>query len=324
VVMHLSPDRTSHLPDILARHTGMPVLSFENGMLLEAGKVYVMPPGRVMTVVDGKLALRESDLTEHAPSAIDRFFNSLAEQFADHVIGIVLSGTGTDGALGLKAIKDRGGLTIAQGEDGTAPLFSGMPQSAVAAGAIDIQLSAEEIGPRLALAIADIRRSDQSSATHDAERSERLRLEIAALLHAQLNHDFSGYKPSSFMHRVQRRVNLLQLANLEAYIDYLKATPAEATLLFRDLLISVTSFFRDAESFSAIETEVISALFKDKSPTEEVRVWVPGVDPPPRLSGLTVCSAGRAAAARFPGRRREKRCARHAAAPGRFAAPVRA
>lgn len=276
IVMHLSGGRKSHLPDILSRHTGMPVLKAEHGLPLEANTVYVMPPGMVMTIADGHLQLNTSSVTEHAPSVIDRFFNSLAEQFGDHAIGIVLSGTGADGALGLKAIKDRGGLTIAQGEDGTAPLFAGMPESAVAAGAIDIQLSVEDIGPRLVSAIAAIRVSDQASDNKDRERTERLRLDIATVLHDQLNHDFSGYKPSTFLRRVQRRMNVLQLANLEAYVDYLKKTPGEATLLFRDLLISVTSFFRDTEAFRALETEVIPELFRNKDSREEVRVWVPG------------------------------------------------
>ncbi|MEO8747300.1 MAG: chemotaxis protein CheB, partial [Rhodanobacter sp.] len=276
VLMHLSGDRPSHLPDILARHTGMPVLKIEDGMALEPDKVYVMPPGVLLTIDDGHLRLRKPDITDRVPTVIDRFFNSLAEQYGHCAIGIVLSGTGADGALGLKAIKERGGLTLAQGEDGTAPLFAGMPESAVAVGAIDLQLSVEEMGPRLASAIADMQVADDASQGKEGKRAEKLRLEIAGLLHAQLNHDFSGYKPSTFMRRVHRRVNVLQLANLEAYVDYLGATPAEAHLLFCDLLISVTSFFRDDEAFSAIETYVIPELFKGKRAAGEVRVWVPG------------------------------------------------
>ena len=276
VVMHLSRERASHLPDILTRHTDMPVLTAKHGMLVEAERIYVMPPGVFMTVSEGRLQLSPATVAERAPSVIDRFFNSLAERYGDRAIGIVLSGTGTDGAVGLKSIKERGGLTIAQAEGGTVPLFSGMPKSAIATGAVDLQLSVEEMGPRLSSAIRDITQPDRAAEELDDERLERLRLEIAGLLHAQLKHDFSGYKPSTFLRRVWRRMSVLELVNLEAYVDHLKTTPGEATLLFRDLLISVTSFFRDAEAFDAIESVVIPELFKGKQCNDEVRVWVPG------------------------------------------------
>ncbi|MEO8777546.1 MAG: chemotaxis protein CheB [Rhodanobacter sp.] len=276
VVMHLSRDRASHLADILVRHSGMPVTTAEHGMRIMAEHIYVMPPGVFMTVGDGRLQLKESMIAERVPSVIDRFFNSLAQHYGDHAIGIVLSGTGADGALGLKSIKERGGLTIAQGDDGSVPMFDGMPRSAIATGIIDLQLSVEEIGPRLVSAIHDITKTDQAAEAFDSQHADRLRLEIAEILQAQLNHDFSGYKPSTFLRRVRRRMSVLELAHMEAYVDHLRKTPSEANLLFRDLLISVTSFFRDSEAFEAIERFVIPELFKGKFAGDEIRVWVPG------------------------------------------------
>lgn len=276
VVMHLSRERPSHLPDILARHTGMPVLKAEHHMRIQPEHIYVMPPGVFMTVADKRLQLAESAIAERVPSVIDRFFNSLAQHYGDHAIGIVLSGTGADGALGLKSIKERGGLTIAQGEDGTVPMFDGMPRSAIATGVIDLQISVEDMGPRLYSSIRDMVKGDQATEQFDSQRAERLRLEIAELLQAQLNHDFSGYKPSTFLRRVRRRMSVLELMDMEAYVEHLEKTPAEANMLFRDLLISVTSFFRDAEAFDAIRNIVIPEMFKGKRATDEIRVWVPG------------------------------------------------
>ena len=276
VVMHLSSSRESHLADILSRHTTMPVSEAAQHQLVEPNEVYVMPPGKAMTVKDGRLQLAQAPQGERMPLVIDRFFNSLAEEYRDHAIGVVLSGTGADGALGLKVVKECGGMTFAQGEDGTVPLFAGMPQSAIAVGAIDLQLSVEEMGPRIGAAVANILAETNAGAAAQPERAEQWRLEIAGLLHAQLNHDFSGYKPSTFLRRVHRRINVLQLDGMEAYVGYLKSTPTEATLLFRDLLISVTSFFRDEEAFKCLEERVIPELFEDHQHGEEIRVWVPG------------------------------------------------
>ncbi|MDQ6647392.1 MAG: PAS domain-containing protein [Pseudomonadota bacterium] len=276
VAMHLAPGRQSHLPDILSRHTSMRVVQAEDGMLLAPDSVYVLSPSTVMTVNEHTLRVLPSAPSERGPTVIDRMFNSMAEVFGERAIGIVLSGTGDDGALGLRAIKECGGLTIAQVEDGTAPLFSGMPQSAIAAGAIDDQLSVEQIGARLDSAIKMLGGEPSPSDGPEAEHQNELRKEICALIHAQTGHDFSGYKPSTFMRRVARRMNVLQLNSLEDCVEYLKQTPMEVTELFRDLLISVTSFFRDSESFDSLEQTIVPAMFEGKLRAEEVRVWIPG------------------------------------------------
>jgi two-component system, chemotaxis family, CheB/CheR fusion protein len=276
IVMHLSADRESHLPEILSRHTSMPVCSAGHGMRLEQGKVYVIPSGHSLTVEENRLQVIPVGASERIPKVIDRLFNSLAEVYADRAIGVVLSGTGGDGALGLKAIKERGGLTIAQGDDGSSPLFSGMPKSAIAAGVVDLELPVERIAGRLAATLVALQSAGSILDARKDKQLESARLELCALMRNQLGHDFSGYKPNTFFRRVQRRMQVLQFSDIDAYVECLKATPSEVTMLFRDLLISVTSFFRDAESFSIIEQQVIPAIFRDKSANDEVRVWVPG------------------------------------------------
>ncbi|HZX69805.1 MAG TPA: chemotaxis protein CheB [Rhodanobacter sp.] len=276
IAMHLSPVHSSNLPEILSRHTSMPVLHAEHDMPIERNKVYILPPGMVMTVGRQRLQLSRANPDERVPTAIDRLFDSLARVFADRAIGVVLSGTGSDGALGLKAIKDRGGLTIAQVEDGTAPQFPGMPQSAIAIGAIDLQLSVENIGPRLLTAVKSMESGTAAAESDGDDPNEPLLKEICTLLLERLGHDFSGYKRGTFLRRVQRRMRVLRLSSMQAYVDCLRRTPEEITLLFRDLLISVTSFFREAESFEFLEQHVIPALFNGKQANDEVRVWVPG------------------------------------------------
>ncbi|WP_158884057.1 chemotaxis protein CheB [Rhodanobacter sp. L36] len=276
VAMHLARERPSHLPEILSRHTGMRLLLAENGMPVEERTIYVIPPGQVMTVQNGMLDIAPINPMERVPTVIDRMFNSMAEAYGEHAIGVVLSGTGADGALGLKAIKERGGLTIAQGEDGSTPLFSGMPRSAIAAGVIDLQLPVEKIPARIAEMILATNDAGQKQHDEVARHREESRLAICALLLTQTGHDFSGYKPSTFYRRMYRRMHVLQLATMDKYLERLRHTPGEVTMLFRDLLISVTSFFRDIAAFALLEQQVMPALFKGKDSQAEIRVWVPG------------------------------------------------
>jgi len=278
IAMHLAAHRESHLPEILSRRTTLRVLRAEQGMPVEAGTIYVLTPGQVLSVKDKALQLSPIDVADRLPSSVDRLFNSLAEEYAENAIGVVLSGTGADGALGLKAIKERGGLTIAQGEGGSAPMFSGMPRSAIATGAIDLQLPVEDIAARLASVIASMERVPWMPDARDKSDVlvEGIRQEMCALLQVQVGHDFSGYKPATFFRRVQRRMQVLQIESLEAYLECLKTAPAEVRLLFQDLLISVTSFFRDPAAFTILEQQVIPQLFEGKSEHDEVRVWVPG------------------------------------------------
>ncbi len=187
-------------------------------------------------------------------------------------MGIVLSGTGGDGALGLKAIKECGGLTLAQASNGTAPQYSEMPAGAIATGAVDLVVPVQDMPAHL----MRLQVSVNPERKEDPNRLEMERLEICAILRAQMGHDFSGYRNQTFMRRVERRMQVVNAENLQAYIAHLKDNHQEGLLLFRDLLIRVTSFFRDKETFKTLETMVVPQLFDGKRADEAVRVWVPG------------------------------------------------
>ena len=274
VVLHLPADRKSLLPEILSRWTAMPVREGIDGTLIEPNCVYVPPPHAMVNLVDGRLVVRIADVDERVYRPIDSCFDALASSLGEQAIGVVLSGTGSDGALGLKAIKEAGGLTVVQGSDGTAPEYGDMPAGAIATGAIDLVAPVQEIPKHLlrlrgggATAFA----VPESPASTDAAR-----LEICAILRGQLGHDFSGYRDRTFLRRVQRRMQMVSVTTLEDYIARLRADRDEVVLLFRDLLIRVTSFFRDKETFEVLENKVIPRLFTGKQADGRVRVWVPG------------------------------------------------
>ena len=209
---------------------------------------------------------------ETAP--IDEFFDSLASDLGEEAVGVVLSGTGHDGALGLKAIKARGGLTLAQGSDGTAPQHEGMPHSAIATGAVDLIVPVQDM-PRVLLG-ARPNREAQAPLVDTASQNDRARRIICDVLQTRLGHDFSQYKDKTFLRRVQRRMQVLGLTAMPDYVARLEADREEAVLLFRDLLIGVTSFFRDAGAFEAMQRVVVPRLFGNKGGDDTVRVWVPG------------------------------------------------
>src|SRR5215472_4688064 len=269
VVTHLSPDRDSMLPDILSRSARMRVVDAREDEKVEADHVYVLPAGAILTIREGRLRLRHTGAAERERTPIDVFFNSLAEDQAEHAIGVVLSGGGSDGTLGLKAIKEHGGLTIAQGSNVTRPRFAEMPLSAVASGFVDLELPVENIPERI---IAYVR----NWSAFNAERPTDALAAIHNLLRTRTGHDFSDYKERTFQRRIQRRMQVVQTTKLEAYAQRLETQPDEVHALFRDLLIGVTDFFRDPEAFRALEAMVIPKLFEEKGADDEVRVWVAG------------------------------------------------
>ncbi len=269
VVTHLPSNRESLLAEILARATEMPVHDASDGEEVEAEHVYVLPAGAALTIGGGRLRLRWTGADEHERAPIDIFFASLAEDQAEHAIGIVLSGGGSDGTLGLKAIKEHGGLTVAQGSNTTRPRFADMPSSAVAAGFVDLLLGVEEIPQRIIDYVRHWGRLDQQPPSDALSK-------VYGLLRARTGHDFSEYKDRAFMRRVQRRMQVLQMTQLDDYVARLQSDPDEIAALFRDLLIGVTGFFRDTAAFRALETMVMPRLVQQNGADGEVRVWVPG------------------------------------------------
>ncbi len=281
VVTHLGSDRDSALPEILRTSTTLPVVPAMDGEVVKSGHVYVLANDSLITIVAGRIALRhQSPEAPRERQPIDLFFASLAEDQGEHAVGIVLSGGGSDGTLGLKAIKEHGGFSIAQGSNGTAPRYPSMPASAAAGGAVDLVLPAEQIPARLA---ALARQHQGLDAVVDDDRKGVRTAEgvtaqgsICEILRARIGHDFSGYKSKTFFRRVQRRMQVMQLHDLDAYIALLRQDPDEAGKLFRDLLISVTGFFRDSESFAALASRVMPAIFDGRGADDTVRIWVPG------------------------------------------------
>jgi two-component system CheB/CheR fusion protein len=269
VVTHLPPDRSSMLAEILGRATRMPVVDAKDGEKVEAEHVYVLPPSAILTIRNGRLRLRHTGPADHERAPIDVFFNSLAEDQGERAIGVVLSGSGHDGTLGIKAIKENGGLTIAQGSATSRPRFAEMALSAVAAGFVDLQLPVEAIPERI---IAYIR----NWGAFDAEKPADVLARIYTLLRSHTGHDFSEYKEQTFQRRVQRRMQVVQTRKIEEYAERLQNDPDEARALLRDLLIGVTDFFRDAAAFQSLETSVIPKLFEGKGAGDEVRVWIAG------------------------------------------------
>ncbi len=279
IVTHLSPDRESLLHDIVSRYTLLPVHVAKDGMEVAANQVYVMPSDVIIGIENRQLQLQKNfGRRERKP--IDFFLSALAVDVGELAGGIILSGSDTDGALGIKAIKERGGITLAQVSDGYGPQHSDMPNAAISSGLVDFAIPADEMGAKLAefarnVALLDV--MDDGTEKQPQEPGFELVLpEIYSILRNQIGHDFSGYKAKTFMRRVQRRMQVAQLTTVEAYVERLRQEPQEVGALFRDLLINVTNFFRDADAFETLANEVITKLFEGLGAEDTLRIWVPG------------------------------------------------
>ena len=249
IVTHLPMGRESDLPDIVGRFTRMPTRVAGVDQVIEPDHVYVCPADHILMIERGHVRLKaREDSIQRKP--IDVFLSSLANDRGDAAIGILLSGGGSDGALGMKAIKERGGLTMAQGSDGTRPQHSEMPDAAISSGVVDMVVSAEEMASRL---VEFARTFEPKDGDIAGEAFEKPQQAICAILLRQVGHDFSGYKQRTFQRRVRRRMQVLQIENVADYIDRLRRETEEVTSLFRDLLIGVTNFFRDPEAFEALD-----------------------------------------------------------------------
>ncbi|MBI5583290.1 MAG: PAS domain-containing protein [Deltaproteobacteria bacterium] len=274
LVQHLAPDHKSILTELIKRYTRMQVYEVEDGMEVRPNCAYIIPPNRDMALLHGRLYLSEPLASRGLRLPIDFFFRSLAQDQHERAICIVLSGTGSDGTLGLRAVKGEGGLVMVQNPESTP--YDGMPRSAIATGLVDFILPPAEMPAQL-MAVVDraFGKSPRLAATPEPKAENAVR-KIFILLRAQTGHDFSQYKPSTINRRIERRLAVHQIESLDGYLRFLQRTPAEVEALFRDLLIGVTNFFRDPEAFAALEKQVIPRLFTGKSSNAEIRVWVPG------------------------------------------------
>lgn len=276
IVQHLDPDYESSLVAIVAGYTAMPVRLAEDGAAVGPNQVFVIPPDAILTIKHGILRVARPAPPAARRMSINTFLTSLAEDQGEDAVGIILSGYGSDGALGIAAIKEHGGLTLSQAEfDHHAK--SGMPQSAASSGFVDHVLPVGDMAAAL-LNYRDHRAICDAAKGPDGIRQDlpSYLATICAVLHSRLGRDFSQYKSGTLMRRIQRRMHVHQTDDVPAYIEQLRALPHEADLLFRELLISVTRFFRDREAFEALEAKIAPGLVADPRNAEPIRVWVAG------------------------------------------------
>jgi len=286
-IMHLSPEHRSILSELLAKKTKMPVVEARNGMRVEADHIYVIPPKTNMTLSKGKLVVKSvrNARLRHLP--IDRFFKSLSEELGSRAIGVILSGTATDGTLGAEAIKAGGGITFAQ--DKKSAKYDGMPQSAVSAGCVDFVMPPKKIAKELSLIAKHplispaVRVKEKKPATTERKGFEG----VLQTLRIVKGFDFTDYKPATMNRLISNKMDLLKLSRLKDYIKRLNADEKEVERLYDALLINVTSFFRDPNAFEALKKTALSAILKDKPMGQCVRVWVSGCS-----TGEEACSIG--------------------------------
>jgi two-component system CheB/CheR fusion protein len=301
LVQHLDPTHESMLPELLSRVTKMPVQQVRKGMTVVPNHIYVTPPNTNMTIngMTLKLASRSEIRGLHMP--IDHFFRSLAQEHGNRAIGIVLSGSGSDGALGLAEIKDQGGITFVQ-EVHTAK-FPGMPHSAITHGGIDFILPPEGIAQELArvarhpyVTSPPLGREEELSEEISAEPSPSIQptsqdglSQVFRLLRGARGIDFTFYKQSTIRRRITRRMTLRKKDSLTEYAQYIREHPDELEALYHDLLIKVTGFFRDAETFEALKSEVFPILMRDQPANHPVRIWVPGCATGEECYSIAIC-----------------------------------
>jgi two-component system CheB/CheR fusion protein len=268
IVQHLSPDYKSMLSEILCKYTMMPVLQAENGQILERNTIYLIPPKFNMEVKKGKLLLHAYVHTRIINHPIDIFLRSLAREYETHAVAVILSGTGSDGTNGIRSIKEQSGVILVQRPD-TAK-FDGMPRSALQTGFADMSLSPEEIAYELTH-IAETISSEPAGMTN-----EELLNKIYSILKRVSSVNYTYYKQTTITRRIERRMVVNHIDDLYSYVNYLMTNNDEAVILAKDVLIGVTSFFRDPECFEALKERVIKPLISSHTDSKPIRVWVAG------------------------------------------------
>jgi two-component system, chemotaxis family, CheB/CheR fusion protein len=277
VIQHLSPDHKSMMASLLARYTTMPVHMVETDTPIEPNQVYLIPPASLMHTDGRQLRLRPKS-PRSLTLPIDVFFQSLATHHGRHAVGVVLSGTGTDGTRGAGAINEAGGFLLAQTPENAK--FDGMPRSIIATGLVDAILPVEQMAQRI---VAHVRKQALPQRDEDQPvpvRTMSADVALSGILHLLMQMggiNFEEYKPGTVMRRIERRIVVQQVGSIEAYLSLLNQDRAEVLALRRELLIPVTSFFRDTEAFEALATQVIAPLVTSKEAGQSIRVWCAGV-----------------------------------------------
>jgi two-component system CheB/CheR fusion protein len=274
VIQHLSPDYKSMMDTLLARHTDMKIMQAKNGMIITPNSVYLIPPKHFLKLFNGTLCLNPFDKTRGVQLPIDVFMISLAEDIESRSIGIIFSGTGSDGSIGVQAIKKAGGMTMVQ--DLETAQFDGMPRAAMATGMIDYKCPPDHM-PDIIMNYTHhpcISRNDSKQTILNPEDTDLSK--ILSLIKNQTDVDFTYYKPNTIIRRIERRMGIVQAESIRKYLQYMYENSDEINMLYKDLLVGVTRFLRDTDEFNFLNDYVIPQLFENTKMEKKIRVWVAG------------------------------------------------
>ncbi|HPG58937.1 MAG TPA: CheR family methyltransferase, partial [Candidatus Wallbacteria bacterium] len=274
LVQHLAPDHKSILAELVKRYTRMKVFEVEDAMKVQPDCAYIIPPNKDMAFLNGTLHLMEPSSPRGMRLPIDFFFRSLAQDQRERSICIVLSGTGNDGMHGIRAVKGEGGMVMAQSPDSTE--YDGMPRSAIATGLVDYILTPQQMPEQLIAYVKNAFGKGLVPSAASEVKAENALKKIFIILRSFTGHDFSHYKSNTISRRVERRMMVNKIETLENYVQYIQKKPEEVEALFRDLLIGVTNFFRDAEAFENFDKNIVESVLSKKPSGTALRVWVSG------------------------------------------------
>ena len=274
VAFHLDPQAKSLLPSVLSKHTSYAVSEIVDGAAIKPKQVYLSPPGAIAEICSGKFQLSDASQSDQRRTPIDYFLTSLARERKLHSIGVLLSGSGSDGAIGLKAVGDSGGMTMVQ--DPASAKFPSMPQAAIDSLVIDHIGTPEQLAHELWSYAEHVNQLYSKGEEAWLEAVADILPHVCEILREAKGHDFKHYKTSTLLRRTLRRLQILKVEVAHQYLDHLKSSSAEIECLFNDLLINVTAFFRDADAFEALQGEVLTKLLHDRHENDTLRIWVPG------------------------------------------------
>jgi two-component system, chemotaxis family, CheB/CheR fusion protein len=274
IIQHLSPTHKSIMRDLLSKNTKMAVSEIADGMKVEPDHVYLNPPDKDVIIMNGALHLMDTVKTGGISLPIDGFFRSMAQELGEKSICMILSGTASDGTLGLKAVKEKGGLVMVQ--DPSSAKYDGMPRSAISTGMVDIILPVEMMANELATYVRAIYTGPYKKVRDTDEMIANNIQKVFSLIRSATGHDLSHYKQTTIHRRIERRMVIHQHSHIADYVNYLRNTPSEVGILFKDMLIGVTNFFRDPDAFNVLKEKVLPGLLKAKNPDALIRIWVVG------------------------------------------------
>ena len=269
IIQHLSPDHKSLLKEILGKYTSMPVVEAVNGMRVEKNHIYMIPPKYNLEIESDELHLTEYN-HQHINHPIDIFFRSLAQSYENRSVAVILSGTGSDGTNGIRAIKEQNGVIIVQTPESAK--FDGMPNSAISTGFVDLILNPDSIAREMSHISASMNDTGRGMQMSDGD----LMSQVFSILKNITNINYTYYKQTTILRRIERRIVVTHNRNLREYVNYLTNNPEEAKILAKEVLIGVTSFFRDIDYFDVLKTRVITELLQSAAPSDQIRVWVAG------------------------------------------------